>query len=91
MVQIFTETDSILHPLCPDLCYSETTQRSRWKPNISSNTDGLLCGPWKIGQQSPPHSWVPRLIGKIDVVDVCTHHLDCACLIQRLYLNGSAC
>lgn len=54
---------------------------------MGSNTNRLLCGPEEIGQQSPAHSWVPRLIGKIDVVYAFTHHSDCVCQGQRLCLN----
>lgn len=87
---------SEIHPIkprfknmCFDLCCIEMIPSSRWSPNTGSNTCWVLCGPEEIGQQSPPHSWVPRLIGKIDIVYVFTHHPDCVCLGPRLYLNRS--
>lgn len=75
--------------MCSDLYCTETILSSRWNLNTGSSTSGLLCGPEEIGQQSLPYSWVPRLIGKIDIAYVFTHHSDGTCLGQRLYLDRS--
>lgn len=79
--QIFRETDTIHPAVCSDLCCSETIMSRWWKPNTASITDELLCGPEQIGRRSLPHSWLPRLIGKIDDECVLTHYSDCTCAL----------